>query len=165
MSAPSLYALTTMLAGLEGMAVDVAKFYGDSGLDALNLIASIAAILFVLGFMLDDAQAAASYRHGIEVGPDPWQGSTLEWFAPSPPRYTTSTWSPTSAAPSRWTTSARRSPPRDPVVPAGGEDRGTGAGGGRGRRRRCAGRAGDRGRGGRAESAPADRDEDDGPVA
>ena len=30
-----------MLAGLEGMPVDVYKFYGDSGLDVLNLIASI----------------------------------------------------------------------------------------------------------------------------
>jgi heme/copper-type cytochrome/quinol oxidase subunit 1 len=29
--------------------------------------------------------AAASYTKGVEVGPDPWGGSTLEWFAPSPP--------------------------------------------------------------------------------
>jgi heme/copper-type cytochrome/quinol oxidase subunit 1 len=77
--------LTTMMAGLEGMPVDVAKFYGDSGLDALNLIASIAAILFVLGFIVALLNAATSYRHGLETGPDPWGGSTLEWFAPSPP--------------------------------------------------------------------------------
>ena len=80
-----VYVLTTMMAGLEGMPVDVAKFYGDSGLDALNLIASIAAILFVLGFVVALLNAAASYRHGLETGPDPWGGSTLEWFAPSPP--------------------------------------------------------------------------------
>ena len=80
-----VYVLTTMMAGLEGMPVDVAKFYGDSGLDALNLIASIAAILFVLGFIVALLNAAASYRHGLEAGPDPWGGSTLEWFAPSPP--------------------------------------------------------------------------------
>jgi cytochrome c oxidase subunit 1 len=80
-----VYVLTTMMAGLEGMPVDVAKFYGDSGLDALNLIASIAAILFVLGFIVALLNAAASYRHGLETGPDPWGGSTLEWFAPSPP--------------------------------------------------------------------------------
>jgi cytochrome c oxidase subunit 1 len=80
-----VYVLTTMMAGLEGMPVDVAKFYGDSGLDALNLIASIAAILFVLGFIVALLNAAASYRHGLETGPDPWGGSTLEWFAPWPP--------------------------------------------------------------------------------
>ena len=80
-----VYVLTTMMAGLEGMPVDVAKFYGDSGLDALNLIASIAAILFVLGFIVALLNAAASYRHRLEAGPDPWGGSTLEWFAPSPP--------------------------------------------------------------------------------
>ena len=29
--------------------------------------------------------AATSYSNGVEVGPDPWGGSTLEWFTPSPP--------------------------------------------------------------------------------
>jgi cytochrome c oxidase subunit 1 len=80
-----VYALTTMMAGLEGMPVDVAEFYGGSGLDVLNLIASIAAITFVLGFLLTMLNAATSYHHGVEVGPDPWLGGTLEWFAPSPP--------------------------------------------------------------------------------
>ena len=74
-----------MMAGLEGMPIDVAKFYGDSGLDALNMIASIGAILFVLGFIITLLNACASYNHGIEVGPDPWHGSTLEWFTTSPP--------------------------------------------------------------------------------
>ncbi len=80
-----VYSLTTMMAGLEGMPVDVAKFYGDSNLDALNLIASIGAILFVLGFITSMFNAAASYTRGIAVGPDPWLGSTLEWFTTSPP--------------------------------------------------------------------------------
>ena len=40
-----------MMAGLEGMPVDVYKFYEDSGLDTLNLIASIGAIVFILGFV------------------------------------------------------------------------------------------------------------------
>jgi len=79
------YVLTTMMAGLEGMPVDVAKFYGDSGLDVLNLIASIGAILFVAGFVVALLNACASYNHGRRSGPDPWLGSTLEWFAPSPP--------------------------------------------------------------------------------
>ena len=73
------------LAGLEGQPVDVFKFYGDSGLDALNLISTIGSIVFALGFLLSMINAAVSYNNGVEAGPDPWRGSTLEWFAPSPP--------------------------------------------------------------------------------
>jgi cytochrome c oxidase subunit 1 len=80
-----VYSTATMLAGLEGMPVDVAEFYGDGGLDALNLIASIGAIVFVAGFLTAMLNAATSYHHGVEAGPDPWRGATLEWFAPSPP--------------------------------------------------------------------------------
>ena len=104
-----VYVLTTMMAGLEGMPVDVAKFYGDSGLDALNLIASIAAILFVLGFIVAPLNAATSYRHGLEAGPDPWGAARSSGSRPRLPRFTTSTSFPTSGAPSRSTTSARRS--------------------------------------------------------
>ena len=74
-----------MMAGLEGMPVDVYKFYGDSGLDLLNLLTSIGAIVFILGFVITMLNAASSYTKGVEVGPDPWHGSTLEWLAPSPP--------------------------------------------------------------------------------
>jgi cytochrome c oxidase subunit 1 len=80
-----VFSTATMLAGFEGMPVDVSKFYGDSGLDALNLIASIGAIVFVVGFLTAMLNALLSYRGGVATGPDPWQGSTLEWFAPSPP--------------------------------------------------------------------------------
>jgi heme/copper-type cytochrome/quinol oxidase subunit 1 len=80
-----LMVVTTKMAGLEGMPVDVYKFYGDSGLDTLNLLTSIGAILFVIGFIVTMINATTSYQRGVEVGPDPWHGSTLEWFAPSPP--------------------------------------------------------------------------------
>ena len=80
-----LIVVTTMMAGLEGMPVDVYKFYGDGGLDLLNLLTSIGAIVFILGFVITMLNAASSYTKGVEVGPDPWHGSTLEWFAPSPP--------------------------------------------------------------------------------
>ncbi|MCB0866224.1 MAG: cbb3-type cytochrome c oxidase subunit I [Solirubrobacterales bacterium] len=73
------------MAGLEGMPVDVFKFYEDSGLDALNLIATIGSVIFAIGFLLTMINAAISYNKGVEVGPDPWHGSTLEWFTPSPP--------------------------------------------------------------------------------
>ena len=80
-----LIVVTTMMAGLEGMPVDVYKFYGDSGLDLLNLLTSIGAIVFILGFVITMLNAASSYTKGVEVGPDPWHGSTLEWLATSPP--------------------------------------------------------------------------------
>lgn len=73
------------LAGLEGMPVDGFKFYGDSGLDALNAISTIGCLIFAAGFLTVMINAAASYNNGVAAGPDPWGGSTLEWFAPSPP--------------------------------------------------------------------------------
>jgi cytochrome c oxidase subunit I len=80
-----LTTVTMMMAGLQGMPVDVYKFYEDTGLSTLNLLTSIGAIVFIVGFLITMVNAAASYRKGVEVGPDPWHGSTLEWFAPSPP--------------------------------------------------------------------------------
>lgn len=73
------------LAGLDGMPVDVFKFYEGGSLDALNAISTVGCVIFALGFLTTMINAAHSYHHGVEVGPDPWGGSTLEWFAPSPP--------------------------------------------------------------------------------
>jgi len=80
-----LLILPMQIAGLQGQPADVYKFYGDSGLDLPNLIASLGTLLFALGFVLTLINAATSYGRGVEVGPDPWRASTLEWFAPSPP--------------------------------------------------------------------------------
>jgi len=80
-----LMVVTMMMAGLQGMPVDVYKFYEDTGLGALNLLTSIGAIVFIVGFLITLVNAAASRNNGVEVGPDPWHGTTLEWFAPSPP--------------------------------------------------------------------------------
>jgi len=35
--------------------------------------------------LLTLVNAATSLHKGVKAGPDPWGGSTLEWFAPSPP--------------------------------------------------------------------------------
>ena len=80
-----LVIVTTMMSGLQGMPVDVYKFYENTGLSTLNLLTSIGAIIFIVGVILTMINAAASYKKGVEVGPNPWHGSTLEWFAPSPP--------------------------------------------------------------------------------
>jgi heme/copper-type cytochrome/quinol oxidase subunit 1 len=72
-------------AGLEGQPVDIFRYYEDDGVSTLNLIASLGAFVLVIGMLLELGNLAASYTGGRPVGHDPWRGSTLEWFALSPP--------------------------------------------------------------------------------
>ena len=81
----NLYVLMMAFAGLEGQQVDIFRYPEDVGLSTLNLIASLAAFLFVIGAFLELGSLAHSYRNGRATGHDPWGGSTLEWFALSPP--------------------------------------------------------------------------------
>jgi cytochrome c oxidase subunit 1 len=80
-----LYALPMFLAGLEGQPVDLFKYYENTGVDGYNLIASIGAFVLVAGILVELANAAYSWNHGLEAEHDPWGASTLEWFALSPP--------------------------------------------------------------------------------
>ena len=75
------------LAGLEGQPVDVYKYYEEhSASTVYNLIASIGAFILVIGILLELGNAAYSWNNGLPArGHDPWGGSTLEWFALSPP--------------------------------------------------------------------------------
>jgi cytochrome c oxidase subunit 1 len=80
------------LAGLEGQAVDIYKYFepseainAPSSLDTLNLIATIGAFVIALGVILSLVNAYLSVSRGNRVGHDPWGGETLEWFALSPP--------------------------------------------------------------------------------
>jgi heme/copper-type cytochrome/quinol oxidase subunit 1 len=80
-----LYALPMFLAGLEGQPVDVFKYFEGTGVDGYNLIASIGAFVLSAGVLLQLANAAHSWGHGLSAAHDPWGGATLEWFALSPP--------------------------------------------------------------------------------
>jgi hypothetical protein len=51
----------------------------------VNLLTSIGTFIFAIGVILTLANAAASHNRGVAAGPDPWGGTTLEWFAASPP--------------------------------------------------------------------------------
>jgi heme/copper-type cytochrome/quinol oxidase subunit 1 len=73
------------IAGLEGMPADVYKFYEGDGLDLVNLLSSIGTFVFAIGVILTLVNAAASHGRGVLAGPDAWGGTTLEWFAASPP--------------------------------------------------------------------------------
>ncbi len=80
-----LMIIPIQLAGLQGMPVDVYKYYADTGMSAYNLIATLGSFALAIGIILTLVNAAASYNNGTPAGPDAWHGSTLEWFAPSPP--------------------------------------------------------------------------------
>ena len=81
-----LYVVPLLLAGLEGQPVDIFTYYEDTGLDTYNLIASLGAFVLVAGILLELGNAAYSWNSGIQArGHDPWGGSSLEWFALSPP--------------------------------------------------------------------------------
>lgn len=81
----NLYVLAMFFAGLEGQAVDVFKYPDTGDLAILNLIASLGAFVFAFGALLALGNVAYWYRNGRIAGHDPWGGSTLEWFALSPP--------------------------------------------------------------------------------
>ena len=80
-----VYVLASFLAGLKAQPADVYKFFEGNGLDGFNLVASIAAFVLAAGVLLELANVAYSWRHGVRTGHDPWRGATLEWFALSPP--------------------------------------------------------------------------------
>ena len=80
-----LYAWPMFLAGLKGQPVDIQKFYDGTGVTGFNVVASIGAFVLLIGIVIEVANVAASYRNGTRAGHDPWGGSTLEWFALSPP--------------------------------------------------------------------------------
>jgi heme/copper-type cytochrome/quinol oxidase subunit 1 len=73
------------LAGLQGQVVDVYKYFSGTGVSADNLVATIGSFVLALGIVLELANVVFSLRNGVRAGHDPWRGTSLEWFAPSPP--------------------------------------------------------------------------------
>jgi cytochrome c oxidase subunit 1 len=74
------------LAGAEqGQVIDAYKFFGGTGVDAYNLIASIGTLILAIGIVMTIVNAIQSREGGPEAGHDPWGGDSLEWFALSPP--------------------------------------------------------------------------------
>jgi heme/copper-type cytochrome/quinol oxidase subunit 1 len=72
-------------AGLAGQPVNVFRYFEDDGVSTLNLIASIASFFLFIGIAIELVNLVRSYSGGRPAGHDPWHGTTLEWFALSPP--------------------------------------------------------------------------------
>ena len=74
------------LAGaVEGQVIDAYKFFGGSGVDGYNLIATIGSFVLAAGILMTLANAILSREGGAPAGHDAWGGDSLEWFALSPP--------------------------------------------------------------------------------
>jgi heme/copper-type cytochrome/quinol oxidase subunit 1 len=68
-----------------GQVVDAYKFFDDTGVTTLNLIASIGTFVLAIGIVLGLVNAIVSRSNGARAGHDHWGGDSLEWFALSPP--------------------------------------------------------------------------------
>jgi cytochrome c oxidase subunit I len=69
----------------EGQVVDAYKFFGGTGVDAYNLVATIGAFVLAAGILMTLVNAILSRESGASAGHDAWGGDSLEWFALSPP--------------------------------------------------------------------------------
>ena len=74
-SAPCSPSCPLFLAGgEEGQVIDAYKFFGGTGVDAYNLIATIGSFVLATGIVLVLVNAILSRANGPEAGHDPWGG-------------------------------------------------------------------------------------------
>jgi heme/copper-type cytochrome/quinol oxidase subunit 1 len=69
----------------QGQVVDAYKYFDTADVTAYNVIASIGVLILFVGLLLTIVNGIVSRTGGAAAGPDPWGGSTLEWFTLSPP--------------------------------------------------------------------------------
>ncbi|MBV8193438.1 MAG: cbb3-type cytochrome c oxidase subunit I [Alphaproteobacteria bacterium] len=73
------------IAGLLGMPRRIYTFPDGVGWNIVNLITTLGAYLFAIGFVVLLANVLLSRKHGAVAGPNPWDAAGLEWSVPSPP--------------------------------------------------------------------------------
>ena len=71
--------------GLKGMPRRIYTYATEMGWDQMNIIATIGACMIAIGGIVFIANVLRSRSAGALAGNDPWDGSTLEWAASSPP--------------------------------------------------------------------------------
>src|SRR5712664_1894759 len=74
-----------IFAGMKGMPRRIYTYQPGRGLDTLNLIASVGAILQAVAVLILMINIVKSLRSGELAGDDPWDAWTLEWSTTSPP--------------------------------------------------------------------------------
>ena len=76
---------TLHFAGMKGMPRRIYTYQPGRGLDTLNLVASIGAVLQAVAVLILIINVVRSLRSGELAGDDPWDAWTLEWSTTSPP--------------------------------------------------------------------------------
>src|SRR5271157_1623287 len=76
---------TMHFAGLQGMPRRIYTYQPGRGLETLNLIASIGALVQGIAVLIFVINVIRSLRSGEPAGNDPWDAWTLEWSTTSPP--------------------------------------------------------------------------------
>jgi cytochrome c oxidase subunit 1 len=71
--------------GLKGMTRRIYTYPAEMGWDRGNLLATIGAILIVIGGVMFISNVLRSRRSGRLAGNNPWDSGSLEWAAASPP--------------------------------------------------------------------------------
>jgi cytochrome c oxidase subunit I len=76
---------TMHFAGLHGMPRRIYTYQPGRGLDTLNLVETIGAVVQGIGVLFFIINVVQSLQSGESAGNDPWDAWTLEWAATSPP--------------------------------------------------------------------------------
>ncbi|HEY3740553.1 MAG TPA: cytochrome c oxidase subunit I [Bryobacteraceae bacterium] len=71
--------------GMIGMPRRVYTYIAGRGWENANVIATVGAFVILIGGLVFIANALRSLSVGAKAGNDPWEASTLEWEAESPP--------------------------------------------------------------------------------
>jgi len=79
--------LPALVLGLQDMPVRTSSYPGDDEWQAMNAAMSLGSVVLVLGVLAFVLNLLFSVvlKRGTVAPTDPWEGHTLEWFAPSPP--------------------------------------------------------------------------------
>ena len=73
-----------MILGLLGMPRRISSYPDGFGWNLWNMVATLGAFTIALSILLFIINVIISLRSKERVGPDPWDGRTLEWSLPSP---------------------------------------------------------------------------------
>jgi cytochrome c oxidase subunit I len=71
--------------GLRGMQRRIATYPSNAGWSFLNMLSSIGAFILAFSILPFLINVWETLRKGKKVGPNPWDGMTLEWVTESPP--------------------------------------------------------------------------------